>query len=460
MTNNFRVLLVLAIATFGVHGATPSFAQSDAVPQGAAGGNAGQTPGANGQTLDVSVSVTAAYDSDLSVEAAAVTPYLFGPELITNSNQLVGNGRYQWRARDVQFQANGTSQWVHDRRTGLVSGLSHAAAGNLTARLPRHMTLLVDQTTTHTASPLYSLFPRVGATGRGEAPSVAPDSGAYDSETYAYAAQATLEQALTRRSTLSVSTNGDYALTARRGTTADQSELAAYGMSTRFARLLSRNTRATVRYSYRAGSFPNVNAPTLTAFRTGRGVRLSEHGAEMGLTYDRPLSTTRRMVFDVVLGGVVITPRDQLLTGPFQFAESYRLVGEAGALYVFGRTWQGEATYRRGVDYVPGLSEPVLTDGFSGRLEGAFSRRVQLQGAVSYASGASALLRGGASFDAYTSDVKLTVALARALATHLQYVYYAYDFRRFGPLAAGMPPALERNGLRVGFTLSVPTLDW
>ena len=459
MTINLRVLLVLTMATFGAHGATPSFAQSGAVPQGAAGGNVRQAPGANGQTLDVSVSATAAYDSDLSVEPSAATPFLFGPELITNSNQLVGNGRYQWRARDVQFQANGTSQWVHDRRTGLITGLSHAAAGNLTARLPRHMTLLVDQTTTHTASPLYSLFPRVGATG-GEARAVAPDSGANETETYAYAAQATLEQALTRRNSLSVSTNGDYARTAGRRTTNNQSELAAYGMSSRFARLVTRNARATVRYSYRTGSFPNVNVPTLTAIKPGRGVQLSEHGAEMGLAYDRPLSPTRRMVFDVVLGGIVLAPRDQLLTGSRRLTESYRLVGEAGALYVFGKTWQAEATYRRGVDYVPGLSEPVLTDGFSGRMEGAFSRRVQLQGAVSYASGTSALLRGGASFDTYTSDVKLTVMLARALATHVQYVYYVYDFRRFGPLAAGIPPALERNGLRVGFTLSVPTLDW
>jgi hypothetical protein len=447
VTINLRGLFVLAIATLGVHGATPSFAQSDAVPQGKPAENVRQAPGTQGQTLDVSMSLSAAYDSDLSVSPSAATPYLFGPELITNSNNLLGSGRYQWQSRDVQFLANGTSQWVHDRRSGLVSDLSHAASANLTARLPRHMTLLLDQTTTHTPSPLYSVFPRVGATGRGEARSAAPDSGANDIDTYAYAARATLEQALTRRNTLSVTANGDYALTARRSTNADQSELASYGMSSQFARLMTRNTRGTVRYSYRA-------------VRTGRGVRLSEHGLDLALTYDRPLSVTRRMVFDVVLGGVVVAPRDQLLAGPLRLAESYRLVGEAGAMLVFARTWQAGATYRRGVDYVPGLNEPVLTDGFSGRLEGSFSRRVQLQAAASYASGASALLRGGASFDTYTSDVKLSMALTRGLVPYLQYVYYLYDFRRFGPLMPGLPPALERNGLRVGFTLSVPTLDW
>jgi hypothetical protein len=225
---------------------------------------------------------------------------------------------------------------------------------------------------------------------------------------------------------------------------------------------MTRNTRATVRYVFRTGRFLDASVPTITETGWGRGLRLSEQSAGIGMSYARPLSATRRMVVDVVLGGVVLSPLDQPLTGSLRLTDSYRLVGEATATYALGRAWQAGASYRRGTDYVSGLTEPVLTDGFSGRLEGTFNRRVGVQAGAGYVSGspALALLRGGAEFDTYTSDVKLNLTLGRAVATYLQYVYYLYDFRRFGPLVAGIPPALERNGLRAGLTLTVPTLDW
>ena len=460
MTIKLRVLLVLAIAMLGVHGAAPAFAQSDVVPKGTPAENGPQTPGNGGQTLNGSLSLTAAYDNDLSAETVTSAIYVFGPQSITNSNQLIGNGQYQWRARDVQFRADGTSLWVHDRQTGRIKGLNQTVAGTLTARLPRRMTLLVDQAMTYTGSPLYTLFPRVAATNGVESGPAAPDSGADEVHVYAYTAQATLVQALTRRSALRVSATGERGLTVRRGTTEDQSELAAYGMSTRFTRLMTRHSRASVRYMFRAGRFPEAGVPTTTAITLGRAVRVSQQTAEIGMSYDRPVSATRRMVFDAVLGGGVLSPLDSPLTGVLRLTDSYRLVGEASATYVFARTWQAGALYRRGVDYVPGLSEPVLTDGFSGRMEGHFNRRLALQATAGYASGTSALLQSGNVFDTYTSDVKLNVTLGRAVATYVQYVYYLYDFRRYGSLVPGIPPALERNGLRVGLTLSVPTLEW
>jgi hypothetical protein len=224
--------------------------------------------------------------------------------------------------------------------------------------------------------------------------------------------------------------------------------------------MMTKYMRATARYGVRAGQFPDATAAVFTATPLGQGMRLSEQTAEIGMTYGRPVSATRQMVFDVVLGGAVLSPLDQPLTGRLRFTDSYRLVGNANATYMFAKTWQIGASYRRGIDYVQGLSEPVLTDGYSGRMEGRFNRRLALVAGAGYVSGSSALLRGSAGFDTYTSDVRLNVTLGRALTPYVQYVYYLYDFRRYGPLVAGIPPALERNGLRVGLTLAVPTLDW
>jgi hypothetical protein len=462
VTINPRVLLVVVMAMLAVRGATPSFAQSDIVQQGTQGDSGRQAPGTGGQTLNVSLAVAAAYDSDLSVESSAAS-YLIGPQLITNSNQFLGSGRYQWRARDVQLRADGTSLWVHDRQTGRIGGLNHSAGFNLTARLPRRMTLLVDQTVIYSDSPLYRLFPQGAATEGGEARQArpaAPDYGPNDFQAYSYNAQATLVKALTRRSNFSVAATGEHGLTVRRNTVDDQSELTAVGLSTRFNRMMTKNMRATARYGVRAGQFPDASAPVFTAFPVGHGMRLSEQTAEIGMTYGRPVSVSRQMVFDVVFGGAVLTPLDQPLTGRLRLTDSYRLVGNANATYIFAKTWQVGASYRRGIDYVQGLREPVLTDGFSGRMEGRFNRRMAVLASAGYVSGTSALLRNSSAFDTYTSDVRLNVTLGRSFTPYLQYVYYLWDFRRYGPLVAGIPPALERNGLRVGFTLAVPTLDW
>jgi hypothetical protein len=462
VTINPRVLLVVVMAMLVVRGATPSFAQTDILQPGPQADSGRQAPGTVGQTLNVSLAMAAAYDSDLSVEASAAS-FLIGPQLITNSNQLLGSGRYQWRARDVQLRADGSSLWVHDRQTGRIGGLNHSAAGNLTARLPRRITLLVDQTVTYSDSPLYRLFPQVAATDGGEARQARPaatDSLANDFRAYSYNAQATLVKALTRRSNFSVSATGEHGVTIRRNMRDDQSELTAVGLSTRFNRMMTKNARATARYGLRAGRFPDASAPLFTALTSGRVLRLSEQTAEIGMTYTRPVSVTRQLVLDAVIGGAVLSPLDQPLTGRLRFTDSYRLVGNANATYTFAKTWQLGASYRRGIDYVQGLSEPVLTDGFSGRMEGRLNRRMALLASAGYVSGASALLRGSSAFDTYTSDVRLNVTMGRAFTPYLQYVYYLWDFRRYGPLVAGLPPALERNGLRVGFTLAVPTLDW
>jgi hypothetical protein len=426
-------------------------------------GNPPETPNANArESLDFTLSVIAAYNSDVSMEVPAAVNQLFGPQSIARSNQLHGNANYRWAARDVQIRATGTSAWIHDRQSGAVSGLSHTAAGGLQARLPRRMTLIVDQSATYSPSYLYSLFPRAaGTTGPGEVPPAARDYDANNFETYSYNAQATLTHNVTRRTSVSVSATGEHALTVPRGTTAGQTELGAYGVSGRFIRAMARNVRANGRYFYRTGNFPDasVAAAGLTEISTADGLRIAEHGWEIGIINGRPLSATRRIVLDVALGGSMVTPAEPVVRLT-QRASSYRMIGQVGGNYLFGKTWQAGAMYRRKIDYVPGLTEPVLTEGFGARLGGSFTRRIDTVLEAAYARGASALNIGGPAFDTYTSTARLRVALDEAVSVYVEHLYYLYDFRRYAPVVPGMPPALERNGLRLGLTLFVPAFAW
>jgi hypothetical protein len=453
--------LLIAIAMLAVPAATASFAQVAAAPQDAFTENAREAANGNArETLDFTVSLIAAYNSDGAIAAPAAVNQLFGPQSIARSNQLHGHANYRWAARDVQIQATGTSAWIRDRQSGAVSGLSHTANGGLTARLPRRTLLVVNQTAGYSPSYLYNLFPRAGGTGPGEVPPAARDYDANDFETYSYGAQATLTHNVTRRSSVSFAATGEYALTHTRtqGTTAGQTELGSYGMSGRFTRGMARNMTATGRYFYRAGNFPDASVAA-TGVSTAQGLGVTEHGMEVGIVNGRPFSATRRIVLDIALGGSMVTPAVPVARLTRQ-ASSFRMIGQVGANYLFGKTWQAGAMYRRRVDYVPGLTEPVLTDGFGARIGGLFTRRIDVLLETAYASGASALNRGGPAFDTITSNARLRVALDEAVAIYVEYLYYLYDFRRFAPVMPGMPPAVERNGLRLGLTLFVPAFAW
>ena len=463
MKTTSTALLVIATAMLVVVAAGPCLAQTTAAPQGPSTAGQPTAKPKGPQTFDATASLTAAFDNDLSAGAVDVSQ-LFGPEVIAHSNQLQTTAEYRWAARDIQIRASGASAWLHDRQSGIVAGLSRSGAAGLTARLPRRTTLTFNQSAVASNSNLYNLFPRAAASP-GTVPPAVHDYGANNLDWYTYSSQATLTHDATRRVSFTLGAIGEFAETARRNTPVDRSTTAAspeqrsYGMSGRFARTLTRNTRAMTQYSYRAGLFPGTNV-AVGEVRPGDRIRTAEHTVEFGFAHTRAMSASRRTIFDVTVGGVVVRPLDQPLIGPFRLTDSYRLLGQASGAYLFRKTWQLGAMYRRGVDYIPGLTEPVLTDGLTANLGGSFTRRLEASVAVGYASGVPVLKVTGPRFDSYTSDVKLRLAVGQSLSLYGEYLYYLYDFRRYAFLVPGMPPALERNGLRVGLTVFMPTLDW
>jgi hypothetical protein len=135
----------------------------------------------------------------------------------------------------------------------------------------------------------------------------------------------------------------------------------------------------------------------------------------------------------------------------------YKVLGDFAFRYQFRKSWETRASYRRGLEYVPELSAPVYTDGFSAVIGGLFNPRMDFSATAGYSTGESAVLRSASAFDTYTASARVRHAVTRTLAAYVEYLYYYYDFGRT-QLPLGVPSTMERNGIRIGITVWVPVI--
>jgi hypothetical protein len=180
----------------------------------------------------------------------------------------------------------------------------------------------------------------------------------------------------------------------------------------------------------------------------------TEHGAEFGVDYVRPLSATRRMTFSFGLGSGAANIPGTLSSPGYE----YRALADASLTYQFRRSWEMRAGYRRGLEQIQELTEPVYTDGVTAAVAGFFTEKLDFAASVGYASGTPAVTRSGQAFDTYTASARLRRSLRRNVAVYLAYLYYFYDFTSVAQLQPGVPPSMERNGVRVGLTVWLPAV--
>jgi hypothetical protein len=432
-------------------GAVPAFSQVTGVqsPPGGlfGGGDAGRRVH---HKLDFSLSLIEAKDSDTPAELRGIGPS--ETQLSGYSTMFMGNAEYHWDGSRVQVGATGASLFRRYNQLQDTQSVSGSAGVGLSARLGGRTTLLANQSATYSPSYFYGLFPSEATGEPGEAVTAAPDYAINDSASYFYGTTLTLTRGLTRRSRLSAT--GEFQYTDYLHETGARRDLNSQGVHAEFSNNLARNTAVRVGYRYRTGKFGYV----ADALAGNLGVSATENGVDVGVRHSRPLSATRRMSFEFSLGSSMAnTPAssaaDQPATGRF-----YGLSADFTAAWQFTRGWQTRGTFRRGLEYVAQLGEPVFATGFSADVGGFITRRIDVLASARYSSGRSALNRDALAFDTYGADLRIRHALTRSLAVYGQYLHYFYDFTGNVGLPTGIPFGLERNGVRAGLTLWVPAM--
>lgn len=431
----------------------------------------GSSDASRRQRLDLTLFSSEAYDRDMVLGAStAIGPS--APEATGYSTTLVGAADYAWQGRRVQVRGTGSSALRSYRPLDNIGyssfrSVSHTAGIGVSARLSKQATVLVNQTATYSPSYLYNLFPQVPSTTPGDAPPAALDYAMSGSESFFQGTTMTLTHDFTSRS--SVSAIADYEKSDTFGGIAGRSALDSYGIRAHFSRRLTpNNTAAIAEYLYRSSEVGRNGGATT-------GETLAEHGVNIGVDYNRRLSARRRMTFGALIGATATTTKVPELAAPesalaepavsgtverLTAGDQYylRMSGQVMTGYEFGRMWRARAVYRRGVDYVAGLTQPVFADSLTASVDGLLTRRVDVLVSAAYSNGESALNRQSSTFDTYTGDVRLRYALTRTLAAYGEYLYYFWDSRGSLPLAPGIPAGVERNGARVGLMLSVLAL--
>jgi hypothetical protein len=397
--------------------------------------------------VDVTATIAEVYDDDVYAEG--------GPSLNPLAQRtsgyymmMEGSGTYGWYGRRVQVGSTASSmlRYYHTQRD--VDLISFSGGFGVSANFTERTRLFVNQSAAYSPSYLYGLFPTLDPPGPGDTPDAAPDYRVGEAPSYTYGTVATLSHRLSRRSTLSGT--ADYAYTDFVQERIGTRDARTYGIRVEFSRAVKRDVQMRLAYRYRNGD-------------VGFGVTrpIVEHGVDGGMDYSRPLSATRRAVFGFTLGSSAVNvPEsfDGVVVDTGARVLGYRAIGNVAFGYQFGRSWQAKASYRRSLEYVPELLQPVYTDGVSMLMEGLFTPRLDFTATAGYSNGESAFSQSTAVFDTYTASVRIRQALTRKFALYAEYLYYFYDFGGRLTLPPGLPPTLERNGVRAGLTLWLPAV--
>jgi hypothetical protein len=439
---NGRSFVMLAGVFFAV-AAGPGFAQQD--PRDALAK----------ELLDVEVSMSGAYDSDVSMQS----PSTGGGQLQPPGYSLWGIGSlfYSRRSTDSQFHAAATSAVRHypdavslTNQPASLTNQTHTGAIRFSKELPARLGFNLDQTVSYSPAYRYTLFPALPEASLDQPPPI-PDDYYYDLDPSSSVASLTsinLTRRMTPRTILSADAKLDHTNFATE--TLRRPDLTSYSIKGGLTRNLNRNDRLTVSYHYRVGRFG-----------LARNRLSDENAVEMSLNFNRQLSASQRVTFFVRAGGATVSLPDFIpdldeATTPVD-TRTVKATGEAGLLYPFARAWQIRGSVNRGMQYVAGVNQPVFVTGFSAEVTGTVKRRVGFTAHVRRSSGQSALT-GNHLLDTYDGVARVGVILTRGLQAYTEYAYYGYleDDVPDVPVVAGVPLEVERHGARAGLLLRVP----
>ena len=402
--------------------------------------------GVNRHALDVSATLLEAYDTHLVADAGSSPT----KESVSGFYTMLHSGaQYAWTSSSVTVALAGTSALAYYGQVGEVQPVGYSGAASLAAPLGRRRTISINQTAHYQPSFRVGLFLDDAVNADDGTPGT-PDYAIGDVASQSYRTNASLKQGLSRD--VSITARAEYRFTGFMDAENPREDRSSAGVAVALGNQVGRNTSVNSGYRFRTDAGAVSSSPR----GDGTNDATIEHNVNFALQHSRPLSATRRASFNFRLGVSAIDVPPGRLTGIA--GRLYRVTGNGAFTYPVSRSWRVQASYRRGLDYVAELADPVFADSFGASLAGLLTRRLDLTVSGAYSNGGS-VMSTSSNFDTYSANVRSLLAISSQVAAYFEYLYYFYDFGQTTLTGPGVPPQNERNGIRVGISFWMRPLE-
>ena len=362
-----------------------------------------------------------------------------------SSTVFQASSDYLHSGRRVQLTGDASTAFKYYQSLDRLDPVSHAAA--LGARVKvLNGSLRFDQTAAFSPSYFYQLFPSTTVPEFGESIPATPEFKLEAMQSYSYASDLVLKFG-SPRGTQVMASGGFNRTDFSKQTLLSRLDLAVYDTGLKVSRRLSSRASLKAGYNFRAGEF-------------GFEGHTTEQVATIGVELSQALSRTRRATLHLDVSPSRIELPESALPGMAEAGNQRlnRLSAEAHIDFPFRPNWRTTVRYRRSLEYLSVLNQPVLADGGRVELKGLLRRRIDLTASGGYVAAASALAPTTEPLKTYTGQVLLRFALKRSIAVSSEYLYYYYDLGAQAGLSPGLPAKFEQHGGRVGMVLFLETL--
>jgi hypothetical protein len=383
------------------------------------------------RALDLSLSLSTAYDDDLT-DGQGVTP--LQPSVSGEFSDVSATLSFTRSAPRVRIGARAATSLRHYPSLERFVGSSHSAGTDLTVHAGRRTTLQATVDGTYVSQFAFDTISRRSGLGNSALVSTGLDIAALDGARVTYGAGAGLTRKVGLRSVLTLNVGARKSERRTIGEFADERMMGGH-----FARSIGPNTSVGFEYALRHSS-QQIGRDTRPAW--GEDLQFAvEHGWRH--------SRERRTVVSLSAGPSLL----QLpAAGPAVSSDRLGVVGSAALSHDMSRSWNLGTSYRRGAGSVDGLqSDTAAFD-----LRGLLNRRTDLTISAGYSRTDLGLGVGSSRYTTTFGSSRVQLALTRAIALYAQYVLYHYDVGAAIPLPAQTALQQQRRGVRAGLTLWMP----
>jgi len=437
-----RILPVVVAVVTLLAGVSPAAAQASRPERpyrGLFGGGTGNVINAN-ESLTFTGAVGGGWDTSIAADVDPALPIDPATTELRGAGYSLFNGAlvYSKAGQRLQFSASGSSSGRYYPSFSEPLLAAHAAVAGFNYRAGRNTTFSLAQSFSYQPFGTLNLFPGLNAPTL-QAPDVAVANApslnlrALRVDFVSYATEAGVSHNFSDRTTFSG--NYSYRISQFGGSSADFTAQAVAG---RFGRAITRNLTLRLGYGYTQGTFPQG------------GGTVTNHLIDSGVNYTRPLSSSRRTILSFDTGATAFS--DGITT-------SYNVIGGVILTHEIGRTWNLAGNYRRGVQWVEILNQPLFTDAVNVALSGFVSRRLEVTTSVGASQGNLGFVAAGNGLRTYFASASAGTALSEHFSVVSNYSYFQYGLDGNVFPALGFVQDLNRHSVSVALSVWAPIMQ-